>query len=133
MVRLSFDLFGGHRRNDKKIINMKTVYASKLNCFNPITIYQYSEHFEIFVLEEFKSGKRFYYDLSKLLEIHDFQRKTNLVVERIAFNDGSRKFFFYNQGRIVAHAKTRSILPKCRISSDRQRLEVDIREIDLFN
>lgn len=102
-------------------------------CLTPFRIWQYSKHFEIFVYQDIKKGKCYYYDLSKLLEIHDFQRKTNIVVERIAFNDGSRKFFFYSQGCIVAHAKTKSIIPKCRISSDRQRLEIDVKEIDLFN
>lgn len=112
---------------------MKTVYASKLNCLNPVTIYQYSEHFEIFVLEEFKSGKRFYYDFSKLLDILEFKKKYRIEVDRIAFNNGSRTFHFYILGCLIAHARTKSVLPKCTISADRRKLEVKFTEIDLFD
>lgn len=121
------------KQNKKKENKMKTVYASDLNCLTPITIYQYSEHFEIFILEEFRNGKRFYYDFSKPLDIIEFKRKHKIEVDRIAFNDGSRAFHFYILGCLIAHSSTKSILPKCKISKDRRKLEVIFTEIELFD
>lgn len=111
---------------------MKLIYNAP-TCITPFRIFQYSKHFEIFVYHDLKKDKCYYYDFSKLLDILEFKKKYKIEVDRIAFNDGSRSFHFYILGCLIAHAKTKSVLPKCQISSDRRKLEANFTEIDLFN
>lgn len=111
---------------------MKLVYTAD-ECLTPFRIWQYSKHFEIFVYQDIKKNKCFYFDFSKLLDILEFKKRFRIEVERIAFNDGSRTFHFYILGCLIAYAKTKSVLPKCEISADRSKLEVKIKEIDLFD
>lgn len=111
---------------------MKLIYNSP-TCITPFRVFQYSKHFEIFVYQDVKKDKCYYYDFSKLLDILEFKKKYKIEVDRIAFNDGSRAFHFYILGCLIAHAKTRSVLPKCSISADRRKLEVSFTEIELFN
>lgn len=111
---------------------MNLVYKSH-PCFEPYEIWRYSKHFEIFVLKCLKTSKCYYYDFSKLLDIMDFEKKHKIKVDRIAFTDGRRAFHFYYLGHMVAHSSTKSILPKCKISTDRRKLEVFFTEIDLFD
>lgn len=111
---------------------MNLVYKSD-PCFEPYEIWRYSKHFEIFVYKNLKTDRCYYYDFSKLLDIMEFKKKHKIEVDRIAFNNGSRNFHFYILGCLIAHSSTKSILPKCKISTDRRKLEVIFTEIELFD
>lgn len=110
---------------------MKLIYNAPKS-IDPFRIWQYSEFFEIFIFEDVRKKKKYFFDCSRLLEIFAFKKQTKIEIERIAFNDGSRKFFFYIYGCLIATAKTGSILPKCKISEDRTKLIVESKEINLF-
>lgn len=110
---------------------MKLIYNAPKS-IDPFRIWQYSEFFEIFVFEDVRKKKKYFFDCSKLLEIFEFKKFSKVELERVAFNDGSRKFYFYIYGCLIATAKTGSILPKCKISADRSKLEIEAKEIELF-
>lgn len=119
-------------KQNKKRKKMKTIYIAD-RCLSPFRLHQYSKHFEIFVYEDLKKNRKYFYDFSKLLDLLEFKKKHKIECERFAFNDGSRAFHFYVQGCLITHARTKSLLPKCRISLDRSKLELEITEIELFN
>ena len=112
---------------------MKTIYISD-PCLEPFRIHQYSQHFEIFIYEDVKKNRKYFYDFSRLPDCLEFKKKHKVEVDRIAFNDGSRAFHFLHIRLFnCIRKKLSQFLPRCEISADRSKLEVKIKEIDLFD